>query len=146
MERRMYTQEEREHALRRCDEIGVKKASGETGVPAYTLYAWRRKTKEPEPLPDQPDSGESLVPRAVESPIAEETASEMPTCHESSDFIKAPSPLLKTPIDDPADELELERTPPLYEETGELLRLRIENRALREKNEQLKKALRVFAE
>ena len=41
MPRKTYTREEKENALRLCDEIGVHKASKETGISANSLYKWR---------------------------------------------------------------------------------------------------------
>ena len=37
-----YTAAEKGNALRLCDEIGVCKASEETGITVHTLYTWRR--------------------------------------------------------------------------------------------------------
>jgi len=46
-----YTVAEKEHALRRCAEIGVQKASDELGITVNSLYAWRRKIGRDEALP-----------------------------------------------------------------------------------------------
>ena len=37
-----YTGDERENALKLCDEIGVQKASEQTGIALNSLYGWRR--------------------------------------------------------------------------------------------------------
>ena len=46
-----YSKEFKAEALRLSDEIGVKKAASQLGLPYYTLADWRndRKNKEPEP-------------------------------------------------------------------------------------------------
>ena len=36
-----YTAEEKENTLRLCDEVGVAKASEQTGISKFTLYKWR---------------------------------------------------------------------------------------------------------
>ena len=41
MPRVTYTQDEKENALRLCDEIGVLKASEQTGISTNSLYKWR---------------------------------------------------------------------------------------------------------
>ena len=43
MPRTTYTTAKKNHALRRCAEIGVQKASEELRITMATLYAWRRK-------------------------------------------------------------------------------------------------------
>jgi len=42
MPRKVYSAEQKGNALRLCDEIGVKRASEETGILKVTLYKWRR--------------------------------------------------------------------------------------------------------
>ena len=41
----MYTKEFKEEALKLSDEIGVKKAAEQLGLPYYTLSSWRNKRK-----------------------------------------------------------------------------------------------------
>ena len=40
-----YSKEFREEAVRLSDEIGVKKAAAQLGIPYYTLAEWRQKRK-----------------------------------------------------------------------------------------------------
>ena len=40
-----YTKEFREEAIKLSDEIGVKRAAAQLGIPYYTLSAWRNKRK-----------------------------------------------------------------------------------------------------
>lgn len=40
-----YSREFKEEALKLSDEIGVKKAAGQLGVPYYTLAEWRNNRK-----------------------------------------------------------------------------------------------------
>lgn len=40
-----YSKEFKEEALKLSDEIGVKKAAGQLGVPYYTLAEWRNNRK-----------------------------------------------------------------------------------------------------
>ena len=42
---RTYSKEFREEAVRLSDEIGVKKAAEQLGIPYYTLAEWRQKRK-----------------------------------------------------------------------------------------------------
>ena len=42
---RKYDKEFREEAVRLSDEIGVKKAAAQLGIPYYTLAEWRQKRK-----------------------------------------------------------------------------------------------------
>ena len=58
-----YTGAEKENALRLCDEIGVAKASQETGIPRHTLYRWRSGVE-----------GESAVPLVETDEIPAEAA------------------------------------------------------------------------
>jgi len=60
MPRTTYTAAEKEHALRRCAEIGVLKASEELGITVNSLYAWRRKIGQDEAPPIQ-DAG-AVIP------------------------------------------------------------------------------------
>ena len=40
-DRKRYTAEEKTNALRLCDEVGVVKASEQTGISTFSLYRWR---------------------------------------------------------------------------------------------------------
>lgn len=42
-----YSKEFKEQALRLSDEIGVKKAASQLGIPYYTLADWRNNRKSP---------------------------------------------------------------------------------------------------
>ena len=44
-----YSKEFKEEALRLSDEIGVKKAAAQLGIPYYTLADWRNNRKHTEP-------------------------------------------------------------------------------------------------
>ena len=52
----MYTKEFKEEALKLSDEIGVKKAAGQLGLPYYTLSSWRNKRKAEASKPRMSDS------------------------------------------------------------------------------------------
>lgn len=41
-----YSREFKEEALKLSDEIGVKKAASQLGIPYYTLADWRNRTKD----------------------------------------------------------------------------------------------------
>ena len=41
-----YSREFKEEALKLSDEIGVKKAASQLGIPYYTLADWRNRTRE----------------------------------------------------------------------------------------------------
>ncbi|MEA5144103.1 MAG: transposase [Oscillibacter sp.] len=45
---RKYDKQFKEEAVRRSDEVGVRKAAGQLGAPYYTLADWRRKRKHQE--------------------------------------------------------------------------------------------------
>ena len=70
MPRTTYTAAEKEHALRRCTEIGVQKASEELGITMATLYTWRNKMKRDEALPIADAS--AAIP-AEDAAVAEKT-------------------------------------------------------------------------
>ena len=53
-----YTKEFKEEAIKLSDEIGVKKAATQLGIPYYTLSSWRNKRK-----------AESLRPRASDEEL-----------------------------------------------------------------------------
>ncbi|OGO90532.1 MAG: hypothetical protein A2Y17_01535 [Clostridiales bacterium GWF2_38_85] len=42
----VYDKEFKEEAVKLSDEIGLKKASQQLGIPYYTLSDWRQKTQE----------------------------------------------------------------------------------------------------
>jgi len=54
MPTKTYTAEDKLNALRLCDEIGVQKASEETGITLNSLYAWRRSRSELMPTATDP--------------------------------------------------------------------------------------------
>ena len=61
-----YSAKQRENALRLCDEIGVAKASEQTGISKHTLYKWRNSAEVEVPV----------VPATADKKPAAEAASE----------------------------------------------------------------------
>lgn len=67
----MYTKEFKEEALKLSDEIGVKKAAGQLGLPYYTLSSWRNKRKAEASKPRMSDSELEKRNNELEKEIAE---------------------------------------------------------------------------
>ena len=70
MPKTTYTTAEKEHALRRCAEIGVQRASEELGINMNSLYAWRRKMGPDDKL-SIADTGAAIP--AEDAAVAEKT-------------------------------------------------------------------------
>jgi len=117
MPKKTYTAEEKENALRLCDEIGAKKASEQTGIFINTLYNWRRA------------KAEAIAPAAaeVEVPVVAPAASK-----------KRIDPSRKQAISVQISAKE--------SCTNELVRLQIENDTLKAQIAAMKSALRAYTE
>jgi len=63
-DRKRYTAEEKAHALRLCDEVGVVKASEQTGISKFSLYKWRLGAEDEVSMP--PVKGEEIPVEKVE--------------------------------------------------------------------------------
>lgn len=48
----IYSKEFKEEAIKLSDEIGLKKASSQLGIPYYTLADWRNVSKHPKKKPE----------------------------------------------------------------------------------------------
>ena len=59
----IYSKEFKAEAIRLSDEIGVKKAAAQLGIPYYTLADWRNKSKHPTKEKDCEMSEEELRKR-----------------------------------------------------------------------------------
>lgn len=59
-----YSNEFKKEAIKLSDEIGVKKAAGQLGLPYYTLADWRNRTR-------NRITGESAVPERPMDPAAQ---------------------------------------------------------------------------
>ena len=63
-DRKRYTAEEKARALRLCDEVGVVKASEQTGISKFSLYKWRMGAEDEVSMP--PVEGEEIPVETVE--------------------------------------------------------------------------------
>jgi len=113
MPRKTYTAKEKENALRLCEEIGVQKASEETGISVNSLYAWRGGKKA---------NKAAAIANDAEIPVNAPAANDK----------KTGASRKQSGVGENPDE--------------ELIRLRIENEALKAQNKTLKNALRPFTE
>ena len=118
MPRKGYSAEEKENALRLCDDIGVKKASEETGILVTTLYNWRRTKSE----------SKTVVASKAKTPATTSAASKR-RGRPSRKQVKAEDFVITERQGD-----------------DELTRLQIENDALNAQLKTLQKALRAFTE
>ena len=68
-----YSKEFKSEALKLSDELGVKKAAAQLGIPYYTLADWRnnRKHAEPEPEPELSEVELKIRNRELERENAE---------------------------------------------------------------------------
>ena len=66
-----YSKEFKAEALRLSDEIGVKKAASQLGLPYYTLADWRNDRKNKEPEPELSDAELKIRNRELERENAE---------------------------------------------------------------------------
>ena len=66
-----YSKEFKEEALRLSDEIGVKKAAAQLGLPYYTLADWRNNRKHTEPEPELSEVELKIRNRELERENAE---------------------------------------------------------------------------
>lgn len=124
MTRTRYTPEEKESALRLCDEIGVHKASQETGISVNSLYKWRSGVKDEIFAPKIPAPAEVVeVPAATTVPETEGLS----VAHKEFPSIPAYANAEKG-------------------SNEELIRLQMENVTLKTQITTLKNALRVFTE
>ena len=83
MPRITYTQDEKENALRLCDEIGVLKASEQTGISTNSLYKWRTGVEAE--AKSAADVGEAPVDGVVvEVPLADQAPVEVPSVNKAS--------------------------------------------------------------
>ena len=114
MPRTTYASAEKEHALRRCAEIGVPKASEELGITMASLYAWRRAAGK--------DKTSTITVGATDAPAEDKG-------------ISVSSPRRSRKISSTHTDLD-----------EELIRLRVENAALKAQVLSLKNAVRAFAE
>lgn len=130
-----YTAKEREAALRLCAEIGVSKASKQTGISTHSLYKWRAGANEAVEA-DQPPVIQADL--SEKDPAPNLAAMETPTTQ-----AEAPTTVM---MDEKHG-----RSAPSYmytdqETIEELIRLRMENVALKAQMTALKNALRAFTE
>ena len=73
-----YSKDFKEEALKLSDEIGVKKAAGQLGLPYYTLSDWRNKRKAEKKRPRLPETEAEKRIRELEKENAElKTANEI---------------------------------------------------------------------
>ena len=70
MPRMKYSAEEKENALRLCEEVGVVKASEQTGISTFSLYKWRSRVEDEANMP--PAESEEIL--AEESGVEAEDA------------------------------------------------------------------------
>ena len=66
-----YSKEFKDEALRLSDEIGVKKAAAQLGLPYYTLADWRNNRKYAEPEPELSEVELKIRNRELERENAE---------------------------------------------------------------------------
>ena len=73
-----YSKDFKEEALKLSDEVGVKKAAAQLGLPYYTLSDWRNKRKEEMKRPRLPETEAEKRIRELEKENAElKTANEI---------------------------------------------------------------------
>ena len=76
--RMKYSKDFKEEALKLSDEVGVKKAAAQLGLPYYTLSDWRNKRKEEMKRPRLPETEAEKRIRELEKENAElKTANEI---------------------------------------------------------------------
>jgi len=130
-----YSAEEKENALRLYDEVGVTKASKQTGITINSLRKWRA---------DAQNKSDTTAAATDEIPVGVEAAehNDLHTESASTDIIAR---LTKTSAEEQTMEETDQKTRPSnpYEE---LIRLRLENTTLKAQMAALKNAIRVFTE
>lgn len=73
-----YSKDFKEEALKLSDEVGIKKAAAQLGLPYYTLSDWRNKRKEEMKRPRLPETEAEKRIRELEKENAElKTANEI---------------------------------------------------------------------
>ena len=73
-----YSKDFKEEAIKLSDEVGVKKAAAQLGLPYYTLSDWRNKRKEEMKRPRLPETEAEKRIRELEKENAElKTANEI---------------------------------------------------------------------
>ena len=70
MKRKIYTQEEKEKAVKLAEEIGIKEAAEKLGMTGRSIYAWRSALNKPKPVKKK-----SAVPtkQVIEKPVAQKS-------------------------------------------------------------------------
>ena len=138
-----YSAEEKEKALRLCDEVGVTKASKMTGITINSLRKWRMDAKN--------EIHATIVP-VKEIPVEETDAEQSDAqADNESTCTNIIARLTKTPVEEAGAE-EQDPQPSLQNTNGdegtseELIRLRLENATLKAQMAALKNALRMFTE
>lgn len=165
--RKRYTADQKEKALQLCDQIGITKASKETGITINSLRKWRADAQN-----EIAPANEAPVPKSAADQSASQTDNESQSMAIIARLTKVPSEE-PAPEDEarqadehvntdvpiagesaPADNYANEEAPPLPNgkeasvdgTREELIRLRVENSALKAQIASLKNALRVFTE